>query len=264
MSVGIQWRLSGTRSLPVMTAATPGILSALDVSMLLMRACAYGLRAMSRYSIPGSFTSSTYLPLPRMKRASSLRLTLCPMPPISVATLGLPLGGLAHLARRVVDGLHDVHVTGAAAEIPGDRLTDLLLRRRGVRGEEADRGHHHSRGAEPALQAVLLVEALLDRMELPILLESLDRGDARLIHLHREEGAGLHRAAVEQDGACAAACGVAADVGPGHPEVLAEEVNEQRSRLDVDVVGGPVHRHADPAKLWPGGRRGWRGLNGHG
>src|SRR5437016_4146515 len=139
-----------------------------------------------------------------MKRASSLRLTLCPMPPISIATLGLPFGGLAHLARRVVDGLHDVHVTGAAAEVPGDRLADLQLGRRGVRGEEPDRGHHHSRRAEPALQAVLLMEALLDRMELPILLESLDGGDARLIRLHREQRAGLHRAAVEKDGAGAA------------------------------------------------------------
>src|SRR2546422_1740560 len=122
MSVGIQWRLSGTRSLPVMTAATPGILSALDVSMLLMRACAYGLRAMSRYSIPGSFTSSTYLPLPRMKRASSLRLTLCPMPPISTDIWGLPFR--SHRLRRVLDRLHDVHVAGAAAEIPRDRRSE--------------------------------------------------------------------------------------------------------------------------------------------
>ena len=59
MSVGIHSSLSGTRSLPVITASTPGMASAFDVSMLLMRACAYGLRAMSRYSMPGSFTSST-------------------------------------------------------------------------------------------------------------------------------------------------------------------------------------------------------------
>src|SRR2546428_9161972 len=134
MSVGIQWRLSGTRSLPVMTAATPGILSALDVSMLLMRACAYGLRAMSRYSIPGSFTSSTYLPLPRMKRASSLRLTLEPMPPISTDIWGLHFRRLAQLARRIIDGLHDVHVAGAATEVAGDRFADLQLGRRGGGG----------------------------------------------------------------------------------------------------------------------------------
>ena len=38
-----------------------------------MRACAYGLRSMAPWTIPGSRTSSRYVPLPRMKRASSLR-----------------------------------------------------------------------------------------------------------------------------------------------------------------------------------------------
>src|SRR5437773_11728854 len=109
--------------------------------------------------MPGSFTSSTYLPLPRMKRASSLRLTLWPLPPISTAiSLRLPFRGLAHRLCRVVDRLHDVHVAGAAAEVPGDGLADLHLGRLRVRGEERDGRHHHSGRAEPALQPVLLVE----------------------------------------------------------------------------------------------------------
>src|SRR6266571_4516024 len=182
MSVGIQWRLSGTRSLPVMTATTPGMARAFDVSMFLMRACASGLRAMSMYSMPGSFTSSTYLPFPRMKRASSLRLTLWPMPPISIATaLGLPFRGLAHRARRVVDRLDDVHVTGAAAEVAGVRFADLELGGLVVRRKEGDGRHHHSGRAEPALQPVLLMEPLLYRVELPVLLEPFDRRDRRLI-----------------------------------------------------------------------------------
>src|SRR6266704_431989 len=140
MSVGIQWRLSGTRYWPVMTSTTPGMARAFDVSMFLMRACASGLRAMSMYSMPGNFTSSTYLPFPRMKRASSLRLTLWPMPPISIATAsGLPFRGLAHRSGGVVDRLHDVHVAGAAAEVPRDRLAYLELRGLGVRREEGDR-----------------------------------------------------------------------------------------------------------------------------
>ena len=48
MRVGIQWRLYLARSWPVMTARTPGIASALDVSILTIFACAYGLRTMSR------------------------------------------------------------------------------------------------------------------------------------------------------------------------------------------------------------------------
>jgi len=59
MRVGIQWRLYFARSWPVMTASTPGTAMAFAVSILVIFAWAWGLRTMSRYSIPGSWTSST-------------------------------------------------------------------------------------------------------------------------------------------------------------------------------------------------------------
>ena len=46
--VGIQCRLYCFRVSPVMTASTPGILSAFSELMDLIRACANGLRTMSR------------------------------------------------------------------------------------------------------------------------------------------------------------------------------------------------------------------------
>ena len=46
--VGIQCRLYCSRVSPVMTASTPGTLSAFSVSMDLIRAWANGLRTMSR------------------------------------------------------------------------------------------------------------------------------------------------------------------------------------------------------------------------
>ena len=87
--VGIQWRPAFSRSAPVMTARTPGILSASVASMPLIVACAYGLRTMSSQSWPGRLTSSMYSPWPRMKRGSSLRLTEWPMPPISALVRGV-------------------------------------------------------------------------------------------------------------------------------------------------------------------------------
>ena len=51
-----------SRSLPVTTAATPGILSASVASMHLIVAWAYGLRTMSSQSWPGRLTSSMYSP----------------------------------------------------------------------------------------------------------------------------------------------------------------------------------------------------------
>src|SRR2546429_7668209 len=179
------------------------------------------------------------------------------MPPISTAIWGLPSRGLACLPGRVLDRLHDVHVAGAAAEIAGDGLTDLELARVRIRGQKCRRGDHHPGGAEAALEAVLLVESLLYGVELAILLEAFDRRDAHPIRLHREHGARLHRPFVQQHGAGAAVRGVAADMRAGHAEVLTEEVDEERARLDLDVVGLTVDGHVDlhASRAGCGGRR---------
>ncbi len=72
-SVGIQARPSSARVEPVMTAFTLGCASAAAVSIEEILACASGLRRTAPYSIPGSRMSSTNVPRPRTKRASSLR-----------------------------------------------------------------------------------------------------------------------------------------------------------------------------------------------
>jgi hypothetical protein len=72
-SVGIQASPCSASIAPVTTSLTFGCASAAEVSMFTMRACAIGERRMARCSIPGSCTSSTYWPMPRMNRASSLR-----------------------------------------------------------------------------------------------------------------------------------------------------------------------------------------------
>ena len=59
ISVGIQCRLYFASVSPVITASTPGTFSARSVSIFLIFACAYGLRTMSMYSMPGSMMSST-------------------------------------------------------------------------------------------------------------------------------------------------------------------------------------------------------------
>src|SRR5215218_2335774 len=77
-------------------------------------------------------------------------------------------GAIPHGVGRVVDGLLDVRVARAPAEVAADHVVDLLLGQlgrvvalveaRGDRDEEA-------RCAEPALQRVALAEGLLDRMQ---------------------------------------------------------------------------------------------------
>src|SRR6187455_2255489 len=141
-----------------MTARTPGILSASEVSIPLIVAWAYGLRTMSSHSWPGRLTSSMYSPAPRMKRGSSLRLTEWPMPPISglvrssrsVSVVMTSLSsasrgrfggdrvavdrlggddrsgfGCREFSGGLLDRLDDVDVAGAATEVAADALPDL-------------------------------------------------------------------------------------------------------------------------------------------
>src|SRR3972149_1294164 len=79
--------------------------------------------------------------------------------------IGRGLGGSPHLACGLLDRLDDVDVAGAATEIAADPLADLRLGRVGVLGEERGGLHDHARRAEAALEAVLVPEALLERVE---------------------------------------------------------------------------------------------------
>ena len=112
-----------------------------------------------------------------------------------------------------------------------------------VRGQERGRGQHHPRRAEAALEPVLLVEALLHRAEPAGGREALDGGELVPVGLDGEHRARLHRRP-SRHRAGAAVGRVAADVRPGKPERLAEEVHEQEPRLDLDERGAG-DRHGD-------------------
>src|SRR5215813_8775154 len=117
-----------------------------------------------------------------MKRASSLRLSR-PKPMgrsgagvwrFSTVAMSALLSGRGLVVGRPADGGDDVLVARAAADRAGDRRADLLVAGVGVLVEQRARRHQHAGRAEPALQAVALVEAHLDRVELPVALQRLD------------------------------------------------------------------------------------------
>src|SRR5262249_18170731 len=152
-----------------------------------------------------------------------------------------PLGG-------PFDRFHDIDVAGAAAEIAVERVLDLFRGRIRVVLEQVHRRHDHARRAVAALQAVLLAKSFLHRMELVAVREPLDRRDFRAVRLHGENRAGLHRAPVQMNRACAALARVAADVRAGESEPVAQKINQQLARLDggvvPDIVDGKAYRHA--------------------
>src|ERR687888_802740 len=196
--------------------------------------------------MPGSFRSSRYFAAPVIMRGSSTRFMRAPMTLVVVCSSTWVVMASPH--RRRVDGLDDVLVAGAAAEVALEPAPDLRVGQPvAVRAEELDAGHDHPRRAEAALERVALPEGLLQRMELAALREALDRRDLAAVGLDREHGAGLHRVPVEMDRAGAAERRVAADLRPGEAEVVAEEVDEQRPRLDLrlvpDAVDGERNRY---------------------
>jgi hypothetical protein len=122
-------------------------------------------------------------------------------------------------------------------------VPDLVLGRLGIALEELRRGHDHARRAEPALQPVLLPEGVLDRVQLAVLGHAFDRGDLRAVGLDGQHGAGLHRLAIQMDGAGAALARVAAHVRAREPGQLADEVHEEEPGLDVMRVSDAIDGH---------------------
>ena len=92
-----------------------------------------------------------------------------------------------------------------------------------------------------------IAKRLLQRVKLIATLWSqpLDGLDLMAVRLHRQQQAGTHRLAVEEHRAGTADPVLAADVSPGQPEVLTQEVGEERPGLGVPLAGLPVHPHAD-------------------
>ena len=152
-----------------------------------------------------------------------------------------------HQRPRGGDRLDDVVVAGAAAEIAFQALADLLLGQAlRMRVHQVDRAHHHARRAEAALQRVMLAEHLLHRVQRAVGRgEALDRGDAAAVGLQRQHGAGLHRDAVDMHDAGAALAGVAADMGAGQPQLLAQQFDQQGAAFDLHRVLLAVYRQGD-------------------
>jgi hypothetical protein len=89
-----------------------------------------------------------------------------------------------------------------------------------------DRGHDHARRAEAALQAVMLAERLLHRVQRRAVGgKPLNGLDLVAIGHHRQRGAGFDGLAVEMHDAGAALRGVATDMGAGQPQILTQKLD---------------------------------------
>src|SRR5262245_37715141 len=88
------------------------------------------------------------------------RASYTPYAPLAGSSLpgAQALGGGLH-------GADDPLVAGTAAQDCGQPSARFFLRRRGVGPQQIVSGDEHPRGAEPALQPVVLPESLLERVQ---------------------------------------------------------------------------------------------------
>src|SRR4051812_8442287 len=96
----------------------------------------------------------------------------------SWAPMAVSSGLAGHGSLSLLHGLDDVLVAGAAAQVAFELLPDLSFAGVRVALAQVQRAHHHARRAEPALQAMAVLERGLHRMQGAVRLgEPLDGGD---------------------------------------------------------------------------------------
>jgi len=133
-----------------------------------------------------------------------------------------------------------VRIAGAAAEIAIEAVSDLVAGGLGTLAEEFDAGHDHPGRAVTALQAVTFPKRFLHRMQAAVLGETFDGGDFATVGLGGEHRAGFHGAPIEQNCACSAERGFAADMGAGQLAVVAKQLDEKRARFHFVLLWNAI------------------------
>ena len=101
-------------------------------------------------------------------------------------------------------------------------------------------GHDLARGAEAALEAFMLDEGGLERMQLVALRQAFDRRDLGAVVHRGQRQAGDDPPAVEQDRARAAGALVAALLRAGEIERFAQHVEQRLPRIEFELPGLPI------------------------
>src|SRR5262249_42875461 len=107
--------------------------------------------------------------------------------------------------------------------------------------------HEEARSAESALQPVVLMKGLLERIEPLTVGEALDGLDVTAVHLNGEEQAGSHGRAVDDDRARAAHTVLAAEMRSRQLEVVAKEIGERLPGFHAPLVRSSVDGDANNA-----------------
>src|SRR5438132_9557692 len=245
------------RSLPVSTACTPGRARAREASMARMRACAWVERSSLANSMRGRNRSSANFVAPvTLAVASTLRRALPTirnswataaffLPPAIQTLRRRPRILAAQEGRGQFDGLVDLDVAGAAAEVAREGGLDVVAGGPRVVAQQGEGGEEERRGAVAALRRAQLGEGVLKGVESAAVSHPLHGLDPPAGAGEPEDQAGEHRAAVQQHRTGAAFAQLAAVLGAGEPEVLPQHFEEGLVRGEGHLDLLPVQLEGD-------------------
>jgi len=175
---------------------------------------------------------------PARKRLTEKPVCLALLSPRPVPRCGRPARG--------PDRVDDVLIASAPAEISLEPGADAFLGRLRLTPEQFQRTHDHARGAETALQGVMLAKGRLQRMlGITRLAQALNRVDRCSVSLNGQDRARLHSTAVEVYSARPAPSRVATDMRARDAEVIPQEVDKQLPGLDLSLPPHAVDSNGD-------------------
>ena len=164
---------------------------------------------------------------------------LCPLVGLVRRTLGSALIGAAPGGSRF-DGLDNLRVARAPAQIAGNGSADLLPAGMGMLVEECLGRQDHAGSAEPALDGPALDEGLLQRIEGVTVAQALDRADLLALHSHSEGQAPEHGPAIDEHRARPAVAGVTGPLGARVAKIVSKHFEQRPLGFHCDLVKHPI------------------------
>ena len=148
---------------------------------------------------------------------------------------------------RVLHGVENGSIAGAAAQDAGERVLDRLLRQAApLVATSATADSDDARRADAALRGAMGVQGGAKlRDDRLVVAEALDRFDRTPVRLPDGGQAGANRLAVDEHRAGSAIAGVAADLDAGQAALLAQGMTEAFERRSGNARRLPVEGQRD-------------------
>ena len=152
---------------------------------------------------------------------------------------------------RLLHGVENGSIAGAAAEHARERVLDCLCAGPGLPSQQRDRGGEDAWRADAALRGAMRVQRGAQlRDDRLVVAEALDRFNRTPFRLPDGGQAGANRLAVDQHRAGSAIAGVAADLDACQAALLAQDMTEAFERRSGKARRFPVEGQRDAGRAF--------------